>query len=154
MAYLQLEIFIFNRKKIRNLNANSHQSLAAFEKIRTVGKGAYGTAVLYRKKDDDSLVILKEINLHDLNASERQLALNEVKLLSIMDHPNIVSYFDSFEEDGILMIEMEYADGGTLSQMLLQAKWIICQKKTFCISFNRPCLPFTIFTNIKCCTEI
>ena len=40
--------------------------------------GAYGTAVLYRKKDDDSLVILKEVNLHDLNASERQLALNEV----------------------------------------------------------------------------
>ena len=46
-----------------------------------VGTGAYGVAVLYRKKDDDSLVILKEINLHDLNASERQLALNEVKYL-------------------------------------------------------------------------
>ncbi len=41
--------------------------------------GAYGTAILYRKKDDDSLVILKEINLHDLNAAERQLALNEVR---------------------------------------------------------------------------
>ena len=40
--------------------------------------GAYGAAVLYRKKDDDSLVILKEINMHDLNAAERQLALNEV----------------------------------------------------------------------------
>ena len=74
--------------------------------------GAYGTAVLYRKKDDDSLVILKEINLHDLNASERQLAMNEVKVLAWMDHPNIVSYYDSFEEDGIVMIEMEYADGG------------------------------------------
>ena len=42
--------------------------------------GAYGTAILYRKKDDDSLVILKEINLHDLNTSERQLALNEVTI--------------------------------------------------------------------------
>jgi len=40
--------------------------------------GAYGTAVLYKKKDDDSLVILKEINLHELNVSERQLAQNEV----------------------------------------------------------------------------
>ena len=29
-----------------------------------------------------------------------------------MDHPNIISYYDSFEEDGIVMIEMEYADGG------------------------------------------
>ena len=46
--------------------------------IRTVGKGAYGAAVLYRKKDDDSLVILKEINMHELSYTERQLALNEV----------------------------------------------------------------------------
>ena len=36
--------------------------------------------MLYRKKDDDSLVILKEINLHDMNAAERQMALNEVNL--------------------------------------------------------------------------
>ena len=42
--------------------------------------GAYGAAVLYRKKDDDSLVILKEISLHDLTATERQMAMNEVCL--------------------------------------------------------------------------
>ncbi|XP_077996626.1 uncharacterized protein LOC144449943 isoform X2 [Glandiceps talaboti] len=94
------------------------QSLAGFEKIRTVGKGAYGAAVLYRKKDDDSLVILKEINMHDLQAIERQMALNEVNVLAMLDHPNIISYYDSFEEDGTLMIEMEYADGGTLHQCL------------------------------------
>ena len=36
-------------------------------------------AVLYRKKDEDSLVILKEINVMDLKFNERQLAVNEVK---------------------------------------------------------------------------
>ncbi|XP_078283301.1 uncharacterized protein LOC144608926 [Rhinoraja longicauda] len=92
------------------------QTLAEFEKIHIVGKGAYGTAVLYRKKDDDSLVILKEINMHELNHIERQRALNEVKVLSMLDHPNIINYYDSFEEDGLLMIEMEYAEGGTLAQ--------------------------------------
>jgi serine/threonine protein kinase len=74
--------------------------------------GSFGSAILYRRKDDDSLVILKEINMHDLTSNERQLALNEVALLSRMDHPHIISYYDSFEEDGILMIEMEYAEGG------------------------------------------
>ena len=34
---------------------------------------------MYRKKDDDSLVILKEINIHDLNATERVMAKNEVE---------------------------------------------------------------------------
>ena len=42
----------------------------------------------------------------DLNASDRQMALNEVKVLAKMDHPNIVAYHDSFEKDGILMIEV------------------------------------------------
>ncbi|GFO11680.1 serine/threonine-protein kinase nek8 [Plakobranchus ocellatus] len=108
----------FRLDKLRNWSGRHQQSLAGFEKIRTVGKGAYGTAVLYKKKDDESLVILKEINMHDLNSSERQLALNEVSVLALLDHPNIVSYYDSFEEDGVLMIEIEYADNGTLAQHL------------------------------------
>ncbi len=33
-------------------------------------------------------------------SSERQLAMNEVSLLSRLDHPHIISYYDSFEEDG------------------------------------------------------
>ncbi|CAK5097325.1 unnamed protein product [Meloidogyne enterolobii] len=81
-------------------------------------KGSFGIAVLYKRKDDESFVILKEINLHELNNSERQMALNEVNLLSRLDHPHIIAFYDSFEEDGTLMIEMEYADGGTLSQLL------------------------------------
>ena len=36
----------------------------------------------------------------------------QVKVLGMLHHPNIIAYYDSFEEDGTLMIEMEYADGG------------------------------------------
>jgi len=53
-------------------------------------EGAYGTAVLYKKKDDDSLVILKEINLHELNVSERQLAQNEVAHQLLIKHLDII----------------------------------------------------------------
>ena len=41
--------------------------------------GAFGVAVLYKKKDDESLVIIKEINMLDLKKAERSLALNEVR---------------------------------------------------------------------------
>ena len=47
-----------------------------------------------------------------------QNALNEAKLLSILDHPNIISYYDCFEHNGMLQIAMEYADGGTLASLL------------------------------------
>ena len=40
------------------------------------------------------------------------------QVLAMMDHPNIIGYYDTFEEDGTMMIEMEYADGGTLEQFL------------------------------------
>ncbi|ESO84091.1 hypothetical protein LOTGIDRAFT_108248 [Lottia gigantea] len=99
--------------------------------------GAYGAAVLYKKKDDDSVVILKEINMHDLSAAERQLALNEVNVLAMLDHPNIISYYDSFEEDGVLMIEMEYADGGTLKQFLYQQEHLHLDEKVVLEMFQQ-----------------
>ncbi|CAD5119050.1 DgyrCDS7699 [Dimorphilus gyrociliatus] len=115
--------------KSSSLKTWKSQPMAGFEKIRTVGKGAYGAAILYRKKDDDSLVILKEINLLDLNAQERQLALNEAKVLAKLDHPHIISYYDSFEEDGKVIIEMEYADGGNLAQFLAKQDNPLEEKK-------------------------
>lgn len=39
----------------------------------------------------------------------------QVKVLGMLSHPNIISYYDSFEEEGILWIEMEYADGGQVA---------------------------------------
>ena len=42
----------------------------------------------------------------------------QAKVLSLLNHPNIICYYDTFEENGVLMIEMEYADDGTLSQFL------------------------------------
>ena len=42
---------------------------------------------------------------------------SQAKVLSKLSlHPNIISYYDSFEVDGTLMIEMEYADGGWVLQ--------------------------------------
>ncbi|XGW21232.1 hypothetical protein V3C99_004296 [Haemonchus contortus] len=108
-----------------NADERMKSASARYERIRTVGKGAFGSAVLYRRKEDASLVIIKEINMYDLDSSQRQLALNEVHLLSRIQHPNIISYYDSFEEDGILMIEMEFADGGTLAQFLVKCQTFI-----------------------------
>lgn len=36
----------------------------------------------------------------------------------MLNHPNIISYFDSFFEEKALMIVMEYAEGGTIFEFL------------------------------------
>ena len=46
-----------------------------------------------------------------MTKEERQAALNEVKVLSMLDHPNVIKYYENFLEDKALMIGMEYADG-------------------------------------------
>ncbi len=68
---------------------------------------------------DRKQVIIKQIPLEYLrNKEERQAALNEVKVLSMLDHPNIIEYYENFLEDKALMIVMEYAEGnGDLSGM-------------------------------------
>lgn len=91
-----------------------------FERIRVVGRGAFGTAVLYRRQAE--LVVVKEIILSDLKPFQRELALNEAKLLALLDHPNIISYYDSSQEGDTLRIEMEYAENGNLRQWLATRK--------------------------------
>ncbi|XP_055604185.1 serine/threonine-protein kinase Nek8 [Uranotaenia lowii] len=89
-------------------------------KIRTVGQGSFGVAVLYERLQDGQLVVMKQINLSDLTKSERDMAMNEVEVFSKLHHPNIIAYLGSLVRGEYLFIEMEYADGGTLAQVLIE----------------------------------
>ncbi|PVD23797.1 hypothetical protein C0Q70_17071 [Pomacea canaliculata] len=89
-----------------------------YEKIRVVGRGAYGTVHLCCRLSDRKLVIIKQIPVEQMTKEERQAALNEVKVLSMLHHPNIIEYYENFLEDKALMIVMEYAQGGTLLEYL------------------------------------
>ncbi|XP_037947349.1 serine/threonine-protein kinase Nek8 [Teleopsis dalmanni] len=89
-----------------------------YEKVKVVGQGSFGVAILYRRKSDGHNIVFKQINLSDLTSPERDLAMNEVEVFSKLHHPNIISYLGSFIKDNTLLIEMEYADGGTLAQII------------------------------------
>lgn len=67
--------------------------LSNYEKIKVVGQGSFGIAVLYRRKTDNHEIVFKQINLSDLTPSERDLAMNEVEVFSKLHHPNIIRYF-------------------------------------------------------------
>jgi len=49
--------------------------------------------------------------MEQMTVDERQAALNEVMVLAMLDHPNIIRYYENFLEDTALMIVMEYAEG-------------------------------------------
>lgn len=87
-------------------------------------KGSFGVAVLYKKVLENIYVVLKQINLSELTKSEKELAMNEVQVFSKLHHPNIICYIGSFIRDDTLVIEMEYANGGTLAQIISARKAI------------------------------
>uniref|UniRef100_A0A667Z2T8 Serine/threonine-protein kinase Nek8 n=1 Tax=Myripristis murdjan TaxID=586833 RepID=A0A667Z2T8_9TELE len=89
-----------------------------YEKIKVVGRGAFGIVHLCRRRSDGAFVILKEIPVEQMSRDERLAAQNECQVLKLLNHPNIIEYYENFLEDKALMIAMEYAPGGTLADYI------------------------------------
>ncbi|WAR25387.1 NEK4-like protein [Mya arenaria] len=104
-------------------------ALEQFEYIRNIGKGSYGEVTLARHKRDRKQYVLKKINLKKASSRERRSAEQEAKLLSKLKHPNIVSYKDSFEKDGLLYIAMQFCEGGDLYNKLKEQRGTLLDER-------------------------
>ncbi len=65
------------------------------------------------------MVVWKEVDLRRLSDKERRDAQNEIDILSILNHTNVVSYYNHFLDGETLLIEMEYANGEKMSIILI-----------------------------------
>jgi NIMA (never in mitosis gene a)-related kinase len=91
-------------------------SLQKYKKIKYLGKGSYGAAILVSLKADVNIkFVIKEIVVGHLKPQERDAAQQEAEVLSQMTHSNITMYIESFVEGSKLYIVMEHADGGDLT---------------------------------------
>jgi NIMA (never in mitosis gene a)-related kinase len=65
---------------------------------RVLGTGSSGRAVLAKRRDTGDVVVVKQVKLSDLSPKERLEAINEARVLSQMDHPNIIHYHECILE--------------------------------------------------------
>lgn len=89
-----------------------------YEIKKVVGEGSYGKAILCRRKIDSRLCIIKQISIKKLSKKEALLTEQEATLLKRLQHPNIVTFWESFLGNNNLHIVMEYADGGDLDHYI------------------------------------
>eukprot|EP00873_Tetraselmis_striata_P016601 jgi/Tetstr1/436865/TSEL_025641.t1 len=91
--------------------------------LELLGAGAFGAVYKARRMGGEMLVALKELPLSNVGlfgaTSEEKNAgvgtlTSEVEILSQLNHPNIVAYYESFVEDGCLWIVMELVEGLSL----------------------------------------
>ena len=55
--------------------------------------------------------------------------ISEVAILRSLDHPNIVKYYETFEDDYYVHIVMEYLQGDDLYKVLVQQAKELKEKK-------------------------
>jgi NIMA (never in mitosis gene a)-related kinase len=67
-------------------------------------------------------LVMKQIDISKMGNKERSDAINEVKVLSQLKHPYIVSYHQSFIDGGTLCILMDYAENGDLSNLIVNTR--------------------------------
>jgi serine/threonine-protein kinase len=97
------------------------QRLGSYQIIDEIGRG--GMAVVYKAYDSHhrryvALKVLPAYFQHDQQLVER--FHREARAARGLDHPNIVQVYGSGEADGLHYLAMEYAGGGSLSDLLAQ----------------------------------
>jgi serine/threonine protein kinase len=73
-----------------------------------------------RRKADEEVYCIKQIDIAAVTPEEEEEAVREVHLLASFDHRYVIRYFDSFVDDEMLHIVMEYAANGTLVDRIKQ----------------------------------
>jgi len=94
-------------------------TVARYELLRELGRGGMATVYLARQTELDRLVALKELAaLQRADPSFAQRFLREARLAGSVSHPNVITVYDLFENDGTPYIAMEYAGRGSLRPYL------------------------------------
>jgi protein kinase-like protein len=95
------------------------RGVGRYEILREVGRGGAATVYLARQTDLERCVALKELSA--LSASDPSAArrfVRESRLAASLNHPNIVTVHDFFEDHGTPYIAMEYLERGSLRPLM------------------------------------
>ncbi|XP_056431699.1 serine/threonine-protein kinase MARK2 isoform X9 [Gadus chalcogrammus] len=87
--------------------------------LKTIGKGNFAKVKLARHILTGKEVAVKIIDKTQLNSSSLQKLFREVRIMKMLNHPNIVKLFEVIETEKTLYLVMEYASGGEVFDYLV-----------------------------------
>ena len=93
------------------------QKVGKYEILSPLGSGGFGAVYLAKDTWIDKEVAIKVPHKQNLNFTE---LLREPRLLAALDHPNIVSITTAEKEDQLFFIVMEYVEGKTLDDLIVE----------------------------------
>ncbi len=100
---------------------NHPQPIPGYQVVRELGRGGMGVVYQALRTADGGLVALKTIKpAVDPTPVEMDRFLREAQILSELDHPNIVSFHELGESNGLLYFAMDYVAGTDAAHLLKQ----------------------------------
>lgn len=100
------------------LGTKGQTESCVYYKRKLIGTGSYGEAWLVERVSDQAIYVCKIMDLGKMSARDKQYAYSEIKCLAHCDHANIIKYVEDREENGQLLIVMEFADSGDLDRQI------------------------------------
>uniref|UniRef100_T1JHC6 MAP/microtubule affinity-regulating kinase 3 n=1 Tax=Strigamia maritima TaxID=126957 RepID=T1JHC6_STRMM len=93
--------------------------IGKYRLLKTIGKGNFAKVKLAKHLPTGKEVAIKIIDKTQLNPGSLQKLFREVRIMKILDHPNIVKLFQVIETEKTLYLVMEYASGGEVFDYLV-----------------------------------
>eukprot|EP00007_Cunea_sp_BSH-02190019_P002879 CAMPEP_0174229864 /NCGR_PEP_ID=MMETSP0417-20130205/745_1 /TAXON_ID=242541 /ORGANISM="Mayorella sp, Strain BSH-02190019" /LENGTH=781 /DNA_ID=CAMNT_0015307463 /DNA_START=107 /DNA_END=2452 /DNA_ORIENTATION=+ len=92
-----------------------------FTNMRTVGRGSFGDVYTCRRINEEKgakRLAVKHFREGFDVPSSKKMIVTEISTLAACQHPNIVSYIESYYHRGEVWLVMNYCDGGTLLHLI------------------------------------
>ncbi|XP_051549424.1 serine/threonine-protein kinase MARK1-like isoform X1 [Myxocyprinus asiaticus] len=98
---------------------DEHPHIGNYRLLKTIGKGNFAKVKLARHVLTGREVAVKIIDKTQLNPTSLQKLFREVRIMKVLNHPNIVKLFEVIETEKTLYLIMEYASGGEVFDYLV-----------------------------------
>lgn len=97
------------RQEANNLNFDDK-----YTKGRKLGKGKFSTVYECQNKETGEIVAMKHIHKPSLSEREKEFLREEIQIIKLISHPNIVTMRETYETDKYMYIIMDAVKGGEL----------------------------------------
>lgn len=120
-------------KRPITINNKPHKTLSKYSKasdyrkkyefMKLLGNGAFGKVRLYADKScRDMKYAIKTIRKDGVSKAIHDCIIEEVTILRDLDHPNIVKYYETYEDDHYINLVMEYIPADDLFKVISMRK--------------------------------